>query len=108
MAEDTLGPSTLTLCLTIGVPARPLHRGVRPHQRGEFVEPVKLTYSIMMSRLCGEIEGPLSNRTTRLDLKAVSGGRAGSTRARPDPLLANHPSATWVKISGGMAGPRQW
>ena len=76
---------------------------------------IRLTYSIMMSRLFGEVTGMLTGNTSRLDFRAVSGGRAGSTKVKPDALLANNPHATWIKSDGRIGtashtegGPILW
>lgn len=58
-----------------------------------------LTYNILEHSLTGAIDG------TRINAKAVSGGRAGSkTDGAVNPLLANNPYLTGVKLSGGTPG----
>jgi hypothetical protein len=61
----------------------------------------------MGSRLFGDITGPLTGSSARIDVRAVAGGRAGTTSkgVKPDPFLANNPSATWVKSLGKSGTP---
>jgi hypothetical protein len=70
------------------------------------VTSIQLIYSIASSRLFGDVTGMLTGNTTRIDMRAVSGGRAGSTTVKPDPFLANNPNAAWIKSLGksGAAG----
>ncbi len=59
----------------------------------------ELTYNILECLLTGEIDG------TRIHASAVSGGRAGSkTQGAVNPLLANNPYLTQVKLSGSTPG----
>jgi hypothetical protein len=58
-----------------------------------------LTFNILEQSLVGEIDG------TRINAQAVSGGRAGSkTAGAVNPLLANNPYLTSVKLTDSTAG----
>jgi hypothetical protein len=71
------------------------------------VSRVRITYSIRLQRLWGraEIPGLLGPAHHGFNMRAVSGGRAGSISAKPDWLLANNPDASWVKSIGAVGTP---
>lgn len=67
-----------------------------------------LRYSIGNLLLTGLLEtvGIGGCRVHAIHMRAVSGGRAGSTRPRPDPTLANKVGATWIAARHGPQDAR--
>jgi hypothetical protein len=64
-----------------------------------------LSYSLVLQALTVAGDLPLTGRSVSWVVRAVSGGRAGTTtRGAEDALLANNPAATWVKATGDSHG----